>query len=285
MSIVLQKAVNQFLSARSRLQIAVLALMLVLFVGIADYYTGTELSFSIFYLVPVALSTWYSGSHLGVAISLLSVVLLGCINYSEMLRSGNLYVFGWNEAVHLGFFLIVSQLLNDLRRFVRIQTHLAREDSLTRLLNRRSFENEYRMLSSLANRAGKPIVLGYIDVDGFKGINDQYGHPVGDEVLKSVANTLRGRLRESDLVARMGGDEFAVLLLESQFEGVKALFAELHFILLELAKRNHWSIGFSIGVVLFRTHSPSFEDAVKVADSLMYEVKRSSKNRVVFKEM
>jgi diguanylate cyclase (GGDEF)-like protein len=85
-------------------------------------------------------------------------------------------------------------------------------DPLLDILNRRGFERELKRSLAYVKRYGTDAVLVYIDLDGFKGINDRAGHSAGDELLKEVATALNGKVRASDVVARLGGDEFAVLL-------------------------------------------------------------------------
>jgi diguanylate cyclase (GGDEF)-like protein len=85
-------------------------------------------------------------------------------------------------------------------------------DPLLDILNRRGFERELKRSLAYVKRYGTDAVLVYIDLDGFKGVNDRVGHSAGDELLKAVGTALAGRIRASDVVARLGGDEFAVLL-------------------------------------------------------------------------
>jgi diguanylate cyclase (GGDEF)-like protein len=85
-------------------------------------------------------------------------------------------------------------------------------DPLLDILNRRGFERELKRSLAYVKRYGTDAVLIYIDLDGFKGVNDRAGHSAGDELLKAVAAALNGKVRASDVVARLGGDEFAVLL-------------------------------------------------------------------------
>ena len=164
----------------------------------------------------------------------------------------------------------MATLLIRLRALVEIQTSLAQLDGLTGILNRRAFKARYEMFAKLAARRPQPIALGYLDVDGFKGVNDTQGHRVGDQVLTAVANTITERLRTSDVVARMGGDEFAILLPDVGVGGTTRLISEIRESLLALASRNHWPIGYSIGVVVFQVPPASAEEAISYADRLMY---------------
>jgi len=152
------------------------------------------------------------------------------------------------------------------------------------MMNARTFRQRCSYLFELASRHNRPMALGYLDLDGFKGINDTLGHSVGDQVLKAVADTLLNRLRASDIGARLGGDEFAILLPETDLAGARIFFAALHKSLLDLTALNHWPIGFSIGIAVFLSPVGHPDDAIRYADNLMYKVKKSDKNSTLFEE-
>jgi diguanylate cyclase (GGDEF)-like protein len=103
---------------------------------------------------------------------------------------------------------------------------LARIDTLTGLPNRRQFDERISQLVLRNRRRGDPLALLYVDVDYFKAVNDQFGHPAGDEVLRMFARRLSGCVRASDMVARVGGDEFAVLVDDARLPEAAAVIAQ-----------------------------------------------------------
>lgn len=109
-----------------------------------------------------------------------------------------------------------------LRAQVERLSALADQDVLTPTLNRRAFVREIRRAISLCRRHGHAAAVLYLDLDGFKAVNDQFGHLAGDAALTHVAALLGAHVRESDVVARLGGDEFGVLLLEADVEAARA---------------------------------------------------------------
>jgi diguanylate cyclase (GGDEF)-like protein len=115
-------------------------------------------------------------------------------------------------------------------------------------------------------------------------VNDTLGHTEGDRVLKTVASVLLVSIRKADLVGRLGGDEFVVLLPETTRAGAVIVFENMREALLKRAAEHGWPIGFSIGVAAFETAPKSLGEAIKLADALMYRVKNSGKNRIVFEE-
>jgi diguanylate cyclase (GGDEF)-like protein len=275
---------KQFLSARSPTQLALISLLIVAIVGTADHLTGYELSFSIFYLIPVALGSWYAGSRVGIFVCIISAATWFAVDYTSGHQYSHSSIPFWNAGVRTGFFVITAILLVRLRDALRIHASLAEQDGLTGLMNARTFHQRCTSVARLAARYGRPMAIGYLDLDGFKGVNDRLGHGVGDQLLRDVAAELVNRLRASDLVGRLGGDEFAVLLPETDVQGARVFFTEMRQGLVGLAADRSWPVGFSIGVAAFRSPPGTPEDAIRCADELMYEVKNTGKNDILLKE-
>jgi diguanylate cyclase (GGDEF)-like protein len=186
--------------------------------------------------------------------------------------------------VRMAFFIVIAHLLARLRTALELQSSLAQQDGLTGIMNARAFQRQCRFVTKLAARHKRTIALGYLDLDGFKKVNDTLGHGVGDHVLTVVAGELASRLRASDFVGRLGGDEFAVLLSETDAAGARILFGRMREQLLDLAARNGWPIGFSIGVAVFHSPPANVDDALRCADELMYRVKSTGKNNILIEE-
>lgn len=161
--------------------------------------------------------------------------------------------------------------------------HLASHDQLTGLPNRRALVEKLADSLTRASRTRTPVALLFIDLDGFKRVNDDFGHAEGDAVLCEVAARLREAVRDTDVVARMGGDEFVVLLdTEVHDSTLTALCARIQDSLKPACQfaNGEASIGASIGVAM-HPPLPSFaDDLLKRADAAMYEAKRSGKGCV-----
>jgi len=170
---------------------------------------------------------------------------------------------------------IVGWLLVALER----ERRLARTDGLTGLANRRTFTEAADARIRALRRGGRPFTVLYIDIDGFKAVNDRMGHAAGDLLLRSVAATLSHELRRGDVVARLGGDEFAVLLDGDRDEPVVGrLFGALQ----SDPRARSWGAGFSIGAVTFRTPPIDVDDMLHRADAAMYLAKQRG-DHVVFR--
>lgn len=274
--------VDSLFAGKSHRFIMLVCLMLVATIGFVDQITGYELSFSIFYLVPIGISSWYVGRRLGV---LMSIVCSFTWFFVEC-QSGQLFssflVPLWNGVVRFGFFFITSNLLAALKERLIFEKTIARYDGLTGILNSRGFQEQANLVLDLAKRYGRPLSLGYLDIDNFKRVNDTQGHGAGDRVLQVTARELTRVLRRTDIIARIGGDEFVVLLPESDLAGAKTAFTKVRKHLLQKMLSGDWPVGFSIGVVCFLKDPPALEQIIRLADALMYRVKNSGKNNVEY---
>ena len=157
--------------------------------------------------------------------------------------------------------------------------HLADRDALTPLLNRRAFVRELSRLRTFAQRYGAPASLVYFDLDGFKAINDRYGHAAGDAALQAVAERLIANVRESDVIGRMGGDEFAIVLVQADQATAQAKAASLaQAIEREPLRFGEWTapVHLSYGVAEL-TPDADPEAMIAAADTAMLSAKRQRK--------
>ncbi|WP_372877566.1 diguanylate cyclase domain-containing protein [Pseudomonas sp.] len=163
---------------------------------------------------------------------------------------------------------------------------IARHDPLTGLPNRLLLEESLAQALARARRNATRVALVFIDLNGFKQINDKHGHAVGDRVLVGTAQRLLQSLRESDMVARLGGDEFVVVIEgltlgrslheEAQMIGEKILQRLSQP--LSLGDASH-QVGASLGIALYPEHGPNIDSLIHIADQAMYAAKRSGNNQ------
>jgi len=158
--------------------------------------------------------------------------------------------------------------------------NLSMRDDLTALYNRRAFQEFGTMELRLAQRAGQVIVVLYVDVDAFKKINDKFGHAMGDQALRDAASVLRSTFRETDIIARVGGDEFAVLSIGGTPNSSETMVQRLNTSLDQqrLMVKRPFDLQMSIGAVAIdATQCRDFDDLIARADKVMYSQKRRRK--------
>jgi diguanylate cyclase (GGDEF)-like protein len=167
----------------------------------------------------------------------------------------------------------------------KIMKHMATHDELTGLANRVLLKDRLSTAIEFHQRQSLKMAVLFIDLDGFKNVNDSYGHDVGDELLQQVALRLQGCVRSSDTVVRFGGDEFVLLLTGLHSPNEAAYVAEKVLKLMqkefELSKTTA-CIGCSIGISMYPDDGTNDTDLLKVADTLMYKVKAAGKNHYIF---
>jgi diguanylate cyclase (GGDEF)-like protein len=163
---------------------------------------------------------------------------------------------------------------------------LATIDALTQVWNRRQLLQIGQHEINRAKRYNRDLSVLMIDIDHFKKINDTYGHGVGDEVLKTVAQTMLKSIRIADRLGRFGGEEFVIFLPESDSKGANHLAERIRKIIANLiisAPDVDFSLTVSIGVATYQNHQ-SLEDVIKRADDALYQAKNQGRNRVVMAE-
>ena len=168
--------------------------------------------------------------------------------------------------MRLGVFVVVVVVLSQLRQAHQAERELARTDALTGVANFRWFEEEAQRAMYSSRRYGGPLSLAYLDLDGFKEVNDTRGHAAGDEVLKAFAATLR-----ATLVARLGGDEFVVLMPHTDAASAELALARVDLALADVPGAG--GIRFSAGIIQLDRAVGSIDDLLAKADEHMYEVK------------
>ncbi|WP_252738910.1 transporter substrate-binding domain-containing protein [Colwellia sp. D2M02] len=167
----------------------------------------------------------------------------------------------------------------------KIMKHMATHDELTGLANRVLLKDRLNSAIAFHQRQQLKIAVLFIDLDGFKSINDNYGHDVGDELLQEVASRLKGCVRESDTIVRFGGDEFVLLLTGLHSNNEAAYVAEKVLRLMQAEftlSTDSAYIGCSIGIAVYPEDGVDDNELLKVADTLMYKVKAAGKNHYMF---
>ena len=184
------------------------------------------------------------------------------------------------------FYCRVTQHLDSLERLQAVK-EASMKDFLTGLYNRRYFFDFGQKLFASAKRDNLTLACAMIDIDFFKKVNDTYGHKAGDLVLQHVASTLKSRMRGTDIIARLGGEEFCILAVNLKENDAKKVFEELRQTIekssIQIDEDQTINVTISTGVVTELTDN--LEDMVNRADALLYEAKNSGRNKVIVNKL
>jgi diguanylate cyclase (GGDEF)-like protein len=188
---------------------------------------------------------------------------------------------------HKGLDIITLVDISDQKVLQKKYEMLAATDALTGLSNRRAFFSVLEQHLSLANRYSRPLSIILADIDHFKGVNDSFGHQAGDAVLAHFARLMKNTLRTSDIAARIGGEEFALLLPETASQGAYCLAERLRSAVVENVCYHagdpiHLTVSFGLACLSGESHSgaPSCDEFMHLADDALYCAKREGRNRV-----
>ena len=278
---VLHKA-NTYFLGRSKTTIMTIVLLIIAAFAWLDYLSGIEITFSFFYLIPSAIAAWYIGRNSGFFISIVSMAVWVITNFAAGETYSKEIIRYWNASFRLFVFIIIIQLLEEFKLALHHERLVSHTDHLTGIPNSREFYIQANEELLRATRSKLPIAVAYIDVDSFKRINDQFGHAEGDFTLRVIAQTLACSVRQTDTVARIGGDEFAILLPNTDLNGTMAVMNKVQNKLMEEMMQTKSNATFSIGVITFTLPPTSVDELLQKADEVMYKVKSKGKNGVEF---
>ncbi|MBF0122703.1 MAG: sensor domain-containing diguanylate cyclase [Candidatus Omnitrophica bacterium] len=243
-------------------------------IGSLDWYLAHRISLMPFYLIPIIMASVLVGRLAGVAMSVMCALVwlsadlgVGVIDYHYALTPY------WNALVRLVFFLLVVGAIA-LKDALQIEKTKARIDPLTGIPNRMSFYELARQEIARSKRYSRPLSMVFFDLNGFKKINDRFGHHIGDKVLRRVGESIRENTRGEDVAARWGGDEFVVLLPETDYKGSIRFVNRLNRAFVKISDQELKGMTASFGIKPYMIAPGSVDEMVKAADDLMYAAKR-----------
>lgn len=258
-----------------------------------DHRSHATMSFSLLYFPVIMMVAWFGRRATAIVISLLCSAAWYLINRPS---DGSSPVFLGSTAIHVFTFSFVAWMTIILRRgkhdgdlfqkkqgtALDTEMGLARHDDLTGALNSRGFQEKFSEERAKNLRYGRTTSLLHLDLDHFKEINDVHGHRFGDEMLKKVVSIINENIRDVDAVARNGGDEFIVMLPETESKRAEACAMR---ILAQMKKSLQRPLTGSVGIVSFGPASESDLEISKIADEAMYEAKKQGRDRVVMRDL
>jgi diguanylate cyclase (GGDEF)-like protein len=250
---------------------ALVTLPMIALIGAADTNFTVEVRLTLLYLLPIALAAWTGGRATGVSVALIAAVTQLVV---DLHVSHSLGLSLWNLAADLLVYVGAALLLDAVRRSLAEAHRDARTDPLTGLANLRAFRDVADVELARSRRYGHPLSLALLDLDHFKQVNDTYGHGVGDDVLRATAQHLQEAVRCTDLVARVGGDEFVVLFPETDSDAAETATRHLG----SSTSLDGHDVGFSVGLASYRDPPTSVDELLAAADRAMYARKRARRS-------
>lgn len=252
-------------------------------IGCLDYQVSPNISLSVFYLLPISLTTWFVSKKAGLITGGVSAIAGFITKFDSDYTTDSILVTSWNATVMLMVFFTVSSLLFKLRDALKQEQELARTDGTTGVANKRLFFELAGLEVKKAHRYRHPLTIIYLDIDDFKTINKNLGRQMVDKLLHTAAQSLVNNLRETDIIGRIGEDEFAILLPGSGYEPSHTVIYRVQTQLIEAMEENEWGVTFGISAVTLIHPPNSVDEMLQKADHLMYLVKNNGKNQVKHK--
>lgn len=253
-------------------------------VALIDLVTGTTLSFGFLYTSVTAFAAWCLRERAGLAVATTGIVLMAMINgfYSTSPLEGLGLATPaaiWNTVSRALVMYLVALVVGGLRYGLEVERWRAGTDGLTGALNRAAFLAAMAEKIGEAQRRAQALVLAYIDLDGFKKVNDRFGHSAGDDVLRGFATAAARTIRAEDLFGRIGGDEFVALMVVPTCAEGDGMAEMLHARLTSTLAATGYPVTCSMGAaVVEAAEVVDAEALIKLADAMMYDVKRQGKN-------
>jgi diguanylate cyclase (GGDEF)-like protein len=256
------------------------SIALVLIIGIIDFWKGYLLSVSLFYIVPIILTAWVRGWRFGAAIAFFAASVWTGAHYIAGFPTPNHAYLLWNILMRFGVFSTVAYAFGTLKITLDSEMKSARLDPLTGIVNRREFLRALESELNRANHLGSIFSIAYFDLDNFKRLNDTSGHSEGDRAIRTVGAALQQTCRKMDIPGRLGGEEFALLLPETDEATAQGVIQRFHERFSADMKNQGWELGVSIGIVSYQGNGCSTPQLLHAADQAMYKAKKAGKNHV-----
>lgn len=246
-----------------------------------DYASGPDLRVFPLYFVPIALSAWRFSLGAAVLLAALCSGLWLVANLAAGMHALPTWLPLTNALVQFAMFAFIGWLMAENKAALEHERQLARTDALTHVFNSRGFRERARTEVSRSRRQTKEITVACMDLDHFKAVNDSMGHAKGDAVLSEVGRILLSRVRATDVVGRIGGDEFVLLLPDTGVAGASTLLNDIRAHVQAAAVAMAVPVTASIGAVVFVQAPGDLEESIRAADEQLYLAKRSGRNQVL----
>ena len=219
--------ISSYIESRPKQLITLIGLLCVSLIGMFDYLARWQLHLSYFYIFPIVLVSWFVNKRTGILVAICCVWIWFISGRLDGVRHSSRMIAVWNSSMPAAVLIAFAYLVAWLRSNVDKISEVANKDFLTGLPNARAF---YELAAREMKKAFglEPLALAYIDVEGFKWINQRFGYATGDQMLCSIAQTILHGVVRKDLVGRIGGTAFAVLMPNTNSDGAHFILEKIH---------------------------------------------------------
>jgi diguanylate cyclase (GGDEF)-like protein len=267
----------KFIERRSPKTLVAYAILMTLLLGIFDLQTGVEGHFLLLYLVPIFIGSWFVSREVGVYLAFFGSLIwfaadsLGGRTYSSA------WIAYWNMVTRTSVFVLFAVTQAQLRTKLNELSKLASRDLLTGLPNGHAF---YQLAAKEMDRAFglEPMTLACIDVTGFHWVNHRFGYPMGDQMVCKIAHTIKQHVPRPDLVGRMGGTSFAVLMPNVASETANFVLEGVHHALNEERRKFSHPLTFFISAIACTKAPRTVAELLHEADAQMTRMKGGKKD-------
>lgn len=265
----------------SRFFLFIIWILAIAIVGYADYKIN-YFDFFIFYFLILVFNSMFISTYDGIIASF----IIGVVNYfsnRENLVGATEFLLYLNFFLNFLIFFIIAVIVGQTRKSLLNEMTLSRTDYMTGAVNKRFFTEILSNEIDRMKRGGHIFSLVFIDMDNFKKANDTFGHSAGDSILKTGVRVMKSITRKIDTTCRLGGDEFLILMPNTDSKDSLVVLSRLQEKFLSAMQENAYPVTLSIGVVDFENVPESVDAAIKAGDAAMYEAKNSGKGKIIQK--
>lgn len=235
-------------------------------------------------IFPVALLAWFGGVWAGRAGALIGAGVQAALGSLWATTPESAGLDGLGFVVTAATLLLLAEAIPPLRESARHHREQSQRDPLTGLGNRRYFRELAAVELHRTRRYRRPLSLIYLDVDGFERVNEKEGYAAGDAILSAMGTVLTSSFRASDVVARIAGDEFALMLPETSGQGAQVVAQKLRERLADAVKGTGRPITFSVAIIGFEDGAVSLDPVLQQADAAMLEAKRAGPGATEYRD-
>jgi diguanylate cyclase (GGDEF)-like protein len=273
-----------FVNRQSKINVAITSIVLVFVLGLVDIETGLEVQLHFLYVLTIAFASWFVYRRAGIYIAILCDIVVLAADVIGGRQYSAPWILYWNFLMRGGLFIFVALALSQFRVRFETLSELAGRDILTGLPNVRAF---YDLTSREIDNALslQPLSLAFVDIDGLKWINQRLGYATGDQFLCMIAQTIKQNVPRPELVGRVGGTAFAVLLPNVTSQQASAILEKIQKNLKEERRKYAQPVTFNISAVACPKAPRNMAELMHEAESRMTRMKGSSKDSIQISEV